>query len=119
MLIMSVIKHKEGLGNPPQSLMDAMGKLIEQETKAGVLVHTGGLAGTSDRVYVRLSGGKVTVKDGPFTEAKEIIGGYAIMKVSSKEEAREKTRAFVELHQRHWPEVEIECETGQIFGPEE
>ena len=118
MLIMSLVKHKENLGNPPQSLMDAMGKLMEEETKSGVLVHTGGLAGTSDGIYARLSGGKVTVKDGPFTEAKEIVGGFAILKVNSKEEALEKTRAFVELHQQHWPECEIECETRQIFGPE-
>ncbi len=98
--------------------MDAMGKLIEQETKSGALVHTGGLAGTSDGIYARSGGGKVSIKDGPFTEAKEIVGGYAILKVNSREEAIEKTRAFVDLHIQHWPEFEFEVETRQIFGPE-
>jgi hypothetical protein len=120
MLFMSLIKHNASHeANPPKALMDAMDKLIEQETKAGVLVHTGGLAAAPEGIYARSSGGKMSVKDGPFTEAKEVVGGYAILKVGSREEAVEKTRAFVDLHIQHWPEFEFECETRQIFGPPE
>jgi len=64
---------------------------------------------------VRLSGGKLTVTDGPFAEAKEVIGGYAVFQVSSKEEAIEQTVRFMELHKKHWPGWEGETEIRQVF----
>ena len=87
MLIAKADKNSE-TGIPPNAgLMAAIGKLGEEMTKAGVLLETGGLAPTSKGARLRLSGGKVTVTDGPFAEVKELIGGYWMIQVKSKEEA--------------------------------
>lgn len=117
MRFMSLVKAAENQGTPPQALMDAMGQLIEQSMKAGSLIDTGGLAPTASSTRVRLSGGRLTVVDGPFSETKELIGGYAIMEFNSQEEAIEAAKQFLELHTTHWPEWEGECEVRQIFGP--
>lgn len=74
-----------------------MGKLIEEMAKAGVLLATDGLQPSSKGARVRISGGKFTVTDGPFTEAKELIAGYAIVQVKSKEEAIEHAKRFLTL----------------------
>jgi hypothetical protein len=99
--------------------MDAIAKAAEEEVKAGTMLGNGGLAPTAQGARVRLSGGKVTVIDGPFTEAKEIIGGYAQFELKSKEEAIESAVQFMELHKKHWPGWEGETEVRQMFGPEE
>jgi hypothetical protein len=119
MRFMMMVKHAENTAVPPQALMDAMDKLIEAEVKEGKMLGTGGLAPTAQSTRVRLSKGKLTITDGPFTEAKEIIGGYAMFDLKSKEEALEKARIFMELHRQHWPEFEGETEIRQIFGPED
>jgi hypothetical protein len=82
---------------PTQQEMAAMGKLIEEMAKAGVLLAADGLLASSKGAQVRLSGGKITVTDGPFTETKELIAGFAILEVKSKAEAIEWTRRFLEL----------------------
>jgi hypothetical protein len=64
---------------------------------------------------VRVSGGKLTLTDGPFTEAKEVIGGYAVYQVKSREEAIKWTTRFMELHREHWSDWEGESEIRQIF----
>src|SRR5215470_5578717 len=98
MMIAYATKDSES-GNPPDPrLMAAIGKLSEDMAKAGVLVSTGGLAPSSMGSRVRLSGGKITVTDGPFTESKEIIGGYAIVNTKSKAEALELSRRFWQVH---------------------
>lgn len=112
-----MIKAAENQGEPPQSLFDAMDELVQNAIKDGSMVDTGGLAGTADSTAVRLSGGKITVLDGPFSEAKEVVGGYAIMRFESAEKAREAAVEFMELHQKHWPEFEGVSEIRQIFGP--
>ncbi len=117
MRFMSFVKSAENQGTPPQALMDAMGQLIEQSLKAGTLVDTGGLAPSSTSPRVRLSGRQITVLDGPFSEAKEVIGGYAVMEFSSQEGAIEAAKEFLELHRKYWPEWEGECEIRQVFGP--
>jgi hypothetical protein len=87
-------------GVPPKpELMAAIGKLTEESMKKGVLLDTGGLLPSSKGARIRLAGGKVTVIDGPFAEAKELIGGYAIVKVDSKEEAVAMGRDFLKLHE--------------------
>jgi len=83
---------------PSPELMGALGKLNEELTKSGVLLQAGGLQPSSIGAHLRLSGGKVTVIDGPFTETKELIGGYAIVQVNSNEEALELGRRFLQLH---------------------
>jgi hypothetical protein len=99
--------------------MDAIAKLGEEATRAGTMLGTGGLAPTTQGGRVRLSGGKVTVTDGPFTESKEVIGGYAQFDLKSKEEAIESAVRFMELHKKHWPGWEGETEVRQMFGPED
>ena len=123
MRFLTMVKSAENSGPPPKELMDAIAKLGEEGTKAGVLLETGGLLPSSMGARVRLAGGKVTVTDGPFTEAKELIGGYAIYEVKSKEEAIEWTSRFMQLHKEHWKGWEGESEIRQIFnasdfGPE-
>jgi len=99
--------------------MDAMGELIQETTRSGSLISTGGLAPSEMSTRVSLSRGNVTVADGPFSGAKEVIGGYALMEFNSKEEAIEAARRFLDLHKKHWPEWEGECELRQVFGMED
>src|SRR5204862_7058244 len=91
MRFMNMVKSVENspLGPPPKALMDAIAKLGEEATKAGVLVETGGLLPTAKGARLRLAGEKVSVSDGPFSEAKEVIGGFAVYDVKSKAEAIE------------------------------
>jgi hypothetical protein len=115
MRYMMIVKHKEAQGIPPKELMDAIGKLSEEAINNGTLLGNGGLLPTSAGASVRLSGGRVTVTDGPFTEAKEIIGGYALFELKSKEEAVEAARYFMELHKKYWPGWEGETEVREMM----
>jgi len=115
MRFMTMVKSAENSSPPPKELMDAIAKLGEEGAKAGVLVETGGLLPSAMGARVRLAGGKLTVTDGPFTEAKELIGGYAVYDVKSKSEAVEWTSRFMRLHQEHWAGWEGESEIRQIF----
>ena len=119
MRFMMIVKHAENQGPPPKQLMDAIAMLAEEEAKAGTMLGSGGLGPTALGARVRLSGGKVTVTDGPFTEAKEVVGGYAQFELKSREEAVESAVRFMELHQKHWPGWEGETEVRQMFGPED
>ena len=119
MKFMMIVKSAERSGFPPKELMDAIDKLSEEAAKAGTMVGGGGLGPTALGARVRLSGGKVTVTDGPFTEAKEIVGGYAQFELNSKQEAIEGALRFMELHKKHWPGWEGETEIRQMFGPED
>ncbi len=112
MKFMMFIKHAESHRSQPipPGLMEAMGEFVTAGFKSGMLKETAGLKATSDGHRVRLSGGKLTVTDGPFTETKEVVGGFAIVDVKSKAEALEVARQFMELHRIHWPAFEGECE---------
>jgi hypothetical protein len=119
MRFMMIVKHPEKQGPPPKPLMDAIAKLAEGEAKNGTMLGSGGLGPTALGARVRLAGGRVTVTDGPFTETKEVVGGYAQFELKSKEEAIESAVRFMELHKKHWPGWEGETEVRQMFGPEE
>jgi hypothetical protein len=114
MKFLTMVKSAESSGPPPQELMTAMGKFIEEAIKAGVVGDMGGLMPTAMGARIRLAGGQVTVIDGPFTEAKEVIGGYAFFTVKSKAEALEWSKRFIELHKQHWKGWEGESEIRQI-----
>jgi len=116
MKYLMLIKHSESYRNQdiPQALMDAMGEFVGGGLKSGVLKDTAGLKPTAEGFRVRSSGNRLKVTDGPFTEAKEIVGGYAMIEVSSREEAMKTARQFMELHRVHWPEFEGECEVRQL-----
>jgi hypothetical protein len=81
---------------PTQEEMAAMGKLIEEAMKAGWLVSTEGCLPSALGARVRLSGEKFTITDGPFTEAKELVGGFAIIQAGSKQEAIEHAKYFLQ-----------------------
>jgi hypothetical protein len=103
---------------PPMELYAAIGKLTEDMTKAGVLVSTGGLMHTSRGAKATLSGGKIAITDGPFAEAKECIGGFAIVDVKSKEEAIEVAKRFLQIHADVMgPGYELDSEIRQMYEP--
>ncbi len=119
MKYLSFIRHSEKYRQspPPPALMQAMGTFVERARRDGTLVDTGGLLPSADGVRVRLEGGKLTVTDGPFSESKEIIGGWAILEAKSKAEAMRIATEFMDLHRKHWPDFEGECEVRPMFDP--
>ena len=119
MKFLSIYKSVERNAPPSQEEMAKMGKLVEEGMKGGWLLATEGCLPTALGAKVRNSNGKLTVTDGPFTETKEVVGGYAQFELKSKEEAIEGAVRFMELHQKYWPEWEGETEIRQIFGPED
>lgn len=100
---------------PPQALMEAMGRFVQKSLEDGSLVDTGGLLPSKDGFRVRLAKGAIKVTDGPFTETKEVIGGWAILKADSKAEALRVAQEFMELHRKYWPEFEGESEVRPMF----
>ena len=116
MKYLMLIKHAEQPSSTPipQGLNDAMGEFVGEGFKQGWLKDTAGLKGTGDGFRIRSKGGKLTETDGPFTEAKEIVGGFAMVEAKSKEAARELARRFMELHRIHWPSFECECEVRPL-----
>jgi hypothetical protein len=118
MKYLSFIRHAESYREttPPPALMEAMGKFIERCRADGTLVDTGGLLPSKDGVRIRSSRGKLTVKDGPFSESKEVIGGWAILQ-GSKEDVLRVATEFMELHVKYWPDLECESEVRPMFDP--
>ena len=97
-----------------------MGQLIDKLLKTGALVETGGLLPVAKGAQIRAKGGKLVVTDGPFVECKEVIGGYAIVRAKSKEEAVQMGRDFMQLHlDILGPSYEGELEIRQLFDPED
>jgi hypothetical protein len=109
MRYLSIYKTIERGVPPSQDEMDRMGKLIEEGMKAGYLVTVEGCLPSKAGARVRLSNGKVTVTDGPFTEAKEVIGGLAILRAGSKAEAIELARQFLGVA------GDGECELRELY----
>ncbi|GAA2339951.1 MULTISPECIES: YciI family protein [Streptomyces] len=99
---------------PSPELMERMGELIEEMTKAGVMLDTAGLTPTSDGTRVTWSGGKISCTDGPFTESKEVIGGYALLQAKDKAEALEWTKRFLRVHEEFWT---ITVEVREVVEP--
>jgi Uncharacterized protein conserved in bacteria len=116
MRYMMMIKHSEDYRNQkiPEGLLAAMGEFVGDAMKKGIIVDTNGLQSTYKGKKVRLSGGKLTVIDGPFTESKEIVGGYAIVELPSDKEALDLATEFMELHRIHWPDFEGESELRPV-----
>jgi hypothetical protein len=113
---MMFIKHREDykMEDVPQSLFAAMGEFVGEAMKNGIMLDTAGLEPTKQGKRVRLSGGKLTVIDGPFTETKEVVGGYALVEAKSYEEAMKLATKFMDLHRVHWPAFEGECEVRPL-----
>jgi hypothetical protein len=117
MKYMMIVKHAENQGLPPRELMDAITQLAEEAVRAGTMLGNGGLGPSAQGAQIRLCRGEITVTDGPFTEAKEVIGGYAQFELKSKEEAVEAAVRFMELHKKYWPGWEGVTEVRQMFDP--
>ena len=95
--------------------MNEMGKLIDEMTKNGTLVRTAGLKPSKDGVRLRSNYGKLSMTEGPFTETKEVIGGFAVLEAASMKEAIELTRRFLAVHGDEW---NVECEVRPFDGEE-
>lgn len=119
MRFMTMVKASEDCGQAPQVLMEAMAVGAAEAARAGTLVESAGLAPTAGSKRVRLEAGRITVSDGPFTEAKEVVGGYAVLETASLAEAVESAVWLLDLHRQHWPGWEGEVDVRQIVGPED
>jgi hypothetical protein len=106
-----------GLSQPSPELLEAMHKLRDREIKAGRMLDNGGLMPLATGAQVRIAGGKLSVVDGPFVEAKEVIGGYAIFELRDKDEAVAMAREFMQLHKDHMPGWEGTCEVRGFASP--
>src|SRR5262249_49552803 len=109
MRFLSVYKTTERSAPPSEEEMEKMGKLVEEGFKSGTLLATEGCLPSKLGARVRFSGGKLTVTDGPFTESKELIAGFALLQANSKEGAIELAKQFLQVA------GEGECELRQIF----
>jgi hypothetical protein len=114
-----LVKYNENETPPPQALLDAIAKNRREAKQAGALVEVGGLFPSASGARVRVSGGRLTVTDGPFTETKELVGGYSVYDVEAKQEAIDWTCRFMQLFAEHWPAGECEAEIRQIFAAPE
>ena len=116
MRFLSMVRINEKSGQrPSERLMNEMGKLIEEMTRTGALVSTAGLTPTSEGKRVRWNRGQLSMTDGPFTETKEVVGGYAILEAASMKEALEMTQRFLAVHGDEW---DVECEVRPLAMPE-
>ncbi len=117
MRFMSIVTSSQPPKPPTPELMDAMQKLSDREIKAGRMLDMGGLTPLAMGARVRLVDGQVSVLDGQFVEAKEVIGGYAIFEVQNKEEAVALAVEFMQLHKDLMPGWEGTCEVRAFGGP--
>ena len=122
MRYMIIVKGSENLaasGPPPAALMEEIDRLAQEGAQKGTLVSFGGLHPTSSGARIRLTNGKLITTDGPFTESKEVIGGFSIINVASKAEAVEEALTFMELHRVHWPTWQGEVEIRRMYEAED
>lgn len=111
---MGFVRMEEGIGMPPQALFDAMDTYIGEQAAKGVFLDGGGLYGTEDAVNFVVRTGETTRVDGPYAEAKEVVGGFCILQYDSLEEAIAGQREFADLHAKHWPECSMVATLRQI-----
>jgi hypothetical protein len=117
MRFMYLVKHPGLPGSPTPEMMEAMHKLADREIKAGRMLDNGGLMPVQTGAQVRIADGKLSVIDGPFVEAKEVVGGYAIFELRDKEEAVAMAKEFMQLHLDHMPGWEGTCEVRAFATP--
>ena len=116
MRFMAIVTSAQA-GLPTPEMMEAMHKLRDREIKAGRMLDDGGLTPLATGARVSVADGKVSVVDGPFVEAKEVIGGYAIFELQGKAEAVALAREFMQLHADFMPGWEGTCEVRAFAGP--
>ena len=111
---MGFVRMEEGVGMPPQSLFDAMDTYIGERAANGTFLDGGGLFGSEAAVNFVVRKGEVTRVDGPYAEAKEIVGGWSLLQYDSLEDAVADQQTFAELHAEHWPEVTVFSTLRQV-----
>ncbi|OWA15607.1 transcriptional regulator [Streptomyces sp. CS159] len=112
---LSLIRIEESdalAAGPSPELIQRMEKLMEEMTKAGVLLDTAGLTPTAQGTRVHYEGGRISVTDGPFTETKEVVGGYSLLQAKDLAEAVEWTKRFLKVHEDHWT---VTCEVRELM----
>jgi hypothetical protein len=117
MRFMYIVTSPQPNRYPNPALMEAIQKLADREIKAGRMIDSGGLMPVATGAQVRVAHGKLSVVDGPFVEAKELIGGYAIFELRDKEEAVAAAVEFMQLHKEHMPDWEGTCEVRAFVTP--
>lgn len=118
MMLVKATQDYEGGCSPNPQLMAAIAKMAEEATRAGQMIDTGGLLPSSQATRVLVSGGKTSLVDGPFAETKELVGGYAIFELPSREDAIRMARDFMQLHADILgPSYEGQLEIRPMFSP--
>ena len=118
MRFMYIVTSSQPVAAPTPALMEAMQKISEREIKAGRMIDNGGLMPLATGAQVRIVDGELSVVDGPFVEAKEVIGGYAIFELRDKAEALAMAREFMQLHLDHMPGWDGTCELRALATPD-
>ena len=113
------VKMREDVGDAPAELQEVMGREMAESFASGSMIDAGGLYPTAQSTEFRVSGGQLLTSDGPYAEAKEVVGGYAIIEARSPEEALAGGRRVAEIHVQHWPGWEGSVEIRRISGAEE
>ena len=117
MQFMCLLKSDENqpIDPPPPALFAAMAAFGEEGHRTGVLVQQGGLLPSGTGAVVSLVDGSIKAVDGPFTEARELVGGYAVIEVGSRAEAVDHARRLMQIHADHWPGYQGVCEVRQLM----
>ena len=115
MKFMFIVKAAHAM-SPSPKLLEEIRKLTNREIEAGRLLDNGALTPMAMGAQVRIADGRLTLIDGPFTEAKEVVGGYAVFELKNKEEAVASAVEFMQLHKDHLPGWEGTCEV-RAFAP--
>lgn len=110
---MGLVRMDDNQGDPPQALMDAMNTYIGEQAQ-GHFLDGGGLFGLEDAVNFVVRSGEVTRVDGPYAEAKEAVGGWALLQFDTLEEAIAAQQEFADLHAKHWPECSMVATLRQV-----
>ena len=118
MRFMYIVTSSQPMAAPSPALMEAMQILSEREIKARRMIDNGGLMPLATGARVRIVDGELSVVDGPFVEAKEVIGGYAIFELRDKAEALAMAREFMQLHLDHMPGWDGTCELRAFATPD-
>ena len=113
------VKMREDVGDAPAELMEVMGRELGEAFASGSIIDAGGLWPTAQSTEFRVSEGQLLTSDGPYAEAKEVVGGYSILEARSEAEALAGARRVAEIHVQHWPGWEGAVEVRRISEPEE
>jgi hypothetical protein len=119
MRYMAFVKMAEDVGDAPAELQEVMGREMAEAFASGSIIDAGGLYPTAQSTEFRVVGGELLTSDGPYAEAKEVVGGYAVLEARTHEEALAGARRVAEIHIQHWPGWEGSVEIRRIAGPDE